>query len=400
LTAAAPVFTLWPISTDFGLFAQASAEVDAAMPTLVALSRDIHAHPELGFEEERASAWLADALADRGYDVSAGVGGLPTAFVATYGKGPLTIALCAEYDALPGIGHACGHNVIAAAAVGAAAALVDAADDLGVTVKVIGTPAEEGGGGKILLLEAGAFDGVHAAMMVHPAPRDSAAIHCKAVSHFDVHFDGVEAHAAAAPERGVNAADAMTIAQVGIGLLRQHLGAGQQVHGIVTKGGDAANVIPSDVSGRFYARAATLAELSTLEPRVHACFRAGALATGATLTIKAGLPYSELRSDPWLAARYQAHAEALGRTFPRPGDRPVLTASTDMGNVSLQIPTIHPMIGIEAGGAVNHQRAFADACASPSAELAVRDGAVAMAGTVIDAASDASLRAHLLGGGA
>ena len=175
----------------------------------------IHANPELCFEEEQASAWAAEALADGGFAVEAGVCDLPTAFVATAGSGPLTIAICAEYDALPGIGHACGHNVIAAAAVGAGLALAPLADDLGITVKVMGTPAEEGGGGKILMLERGAFDGVHAAMMVHPAPIEMDHMPCLAVSHVEVHYTGKEAHASAFPELGINAADALTVAQIG-----------------------------------------------------------------------------------------------------------------------------------------------------------------------------------------
>ena len=207
-------------------------EVEAAAAGLVELSHTIHAHPELAFEEERSSRWVAEALSDAGLDVETGVCDLPTAFVATAGRGPLTVGICAEYDALPGIGHACGHNVIAAAAVGAGAALARVADDLGITVRVLGTPAEEGGGGKILMLERGAFDGVHAAMMVHPAPMEQVHMECLAVSHFDVFFHGKAAHASAFPERGINAADALTVAQVAVGLLRQHFSAGNQVHGI------------------------------------------------------------------------------------------------------------------------------------------------------------------------
>src|SRR3954447_4016255 len=190
----------------------ARAEVDRAHDALVELSHTIHAHPELAFEEERSSAWAADALATGGFDVDTGVADLPTAFVATAGSGPLTLGICAEYDALPAIGHACGHNIICAAAVGAGLALQPLADDLGITVKVFGTPAEEGGGGKILMLERGAFDGVHAAMMVHPAPTEMAEMPCLAVSHLNVFFEGKEAHASAWPEAGINGADALTVA--------------------------------------------------------------------------------------------------------------------------------------------------------------------------------------------
>jgi amidohydrolase len=225
--------------------------VGGAREGLVDLSHRIHANPELSFEEERSAAWCADMLAEGGLSVDAGVCDLPTAFVATAGSGPLVIGICAEYDALPGVGHACGHNVIAAAAVGAGLALAPLADDLGITVKVFGTPAEEGGGGKILMLERGAFEGVHAAMMVHPAPNELDHMPCLAVSHVDVRFTGKEAHASAFPELGRNAADALTIAQTAIGLLRQHISSDARIHGIVTHGGDAPNIVPAHTSGTW-----------------------------------------------------------------------------------------------------------------------------------------------------
>ena len=223
--------------------------VSDAADRLVALSHRIHANPETMFEEERSSRWVAEALDDGGFEVEHGVCDLPTAFVASAGSGPLTVAVCAEYDALPGVGHVCGHNVIAAAAVGAGLALAPVADDLGLAVKVMGTPAEEGGGGKILMLERGAFAGVNAAMMVHPAPVESTHMPCLAVSHVDVHYTGKEAHASAFPEEGLNAADALTVAQVGAGLLRQHIGPAARVHGIVVHGADVPNVGRSPTAG-------------------------------------------------------------------------------------------------------------------------------------------------------
>ena len=198
-------------------------------------------------------------LAGSGFAVTPGVAGLPTAFSAEFGSGPLVVAVCAEYDALPGIGHACGHNLIAASAVGAAIGLAGVADRLGLTVRVLGTPAEEGGGGKVLMLERGVFDDVHAAMMVHPWPTDRLVATCLAVSHFDVIFTGRSAHASAAPWEGINAADAMVVSQVAIGLLRQQLRPGDQVHGVVLDSGGAANVIPERVTGRFMCRSITLA---------------------------------------------------------------------------------------------------------------------------------------------
>jgi amidohydrolase len=375
--------------------------VESARDELVELSHRIHAHPELGFEEERASAWVAEALADAGFAVEPGLCGLPTAFRARAGSGPLHIAICAEYDALPGVGHACGHNVIAASAVGAAIAAARVADEVGLTVTVLGTPAEEVGdaGGKILLLEGGAFSGVHAAMMVHPAPYDVVTPKIIAASMFDVRYAGKEAHAAAWPELGVNALDAMTIAQTAIGLLRQHMRSGERVHGIVTKGGDAPNIIPAETMARYIVRAETVAELDDFRPKVHRCFEAGAVGTGARLEIiGGGKPYSEMRHDEAMAELYRSNAEALGRSLAAPG--PALeraAGSTDMGNVSLCLPAIHPMIGIDSFPAVNHQKEFAAHCAMPAADKALVDGAIGLAWTAVDMASDEALRRRLIG---
>ncbi len=370
--------------------------VAADESVLVSLSHEIHAHPELGFEEEQSSARCAELLADVGLEVEMGICDLPTAFSATAGSGPFTIVICAEYDALPGIGHACGHNVIASAAIGAGRALAAVADDLGITVRVLGTPAEEGGGGKILMMERGAFDGVHAAMMVHPAPDELDHMPCLAVEHYDVVYRGKEAHASAFPERGINAADALTVAQVAIGLLRQHAEEHDQVHGIVTLGGAAPNIVPALTIAKYYVRARSLARLEGWSPRVKACFEAGAMATGASLEfVPQGPTYSEFHNDAGMTARYVANAEALGRVFPAPGGR-TMSGSTDMGNVSLAIPSIHPMLGLDCMPAVNHQPEFTAAAASANADQAVVDGAAAMAWTVIDLASDETERDRLM----
>jgi amidohydrolase len=375
----------------------ARERVEQARDELVALSHRIHAHPELGFEEERACAWLCELLEGAGLEVERGVGELPTAFAARAGSGPLHVVVCAEYDALPAVGHACGHNLIAAMAAGAGLALARVADDAGLRVTVLGTPAEEGGGGKVLLLERGAFDGAHAAMMVHPSPYEQAEMPIIAVSHLEIAYTGKEAHASAYPFLGVNAADAMVVAQTAIGLLRQHLRAGDRVHGIVTKGGDAANIIPAHTEGKWMVRAATMEQLEEAQARVTRCFEAGALATGATLELTSDeRPYSEMRHDHDLSALYQRNAEALGRSFLDRTDRGA--GSTDMGNVSLALPSIHPTIGIDTLPAVNHQREFTAKCATPAADRAVVDGAVAMAWTAIDAAADPSLRQRLLAG--
>jgi len=367
---------------------------------LLDLSHRIHAHPELGFEEERACAWLENLLADHGFAVTHAASDLPTAFVARAGSGPLHIGICAEYDALPGIGHACGHNMIAAMAAGAAIAAAAVADDAGLSITVLGTPAEEVGdsSGKILMLERGAFDGIHAAMMVHPAPVEMLEMHIIAASMFEVHYTGKPAHASAFPELGINAADALTIAQTSIGLLRQHLKQTDRVHGITTHGGDAPNVIPAHTSARYIVRAQNLEELQDVRDKVVRCFEAGAIATGATLEIRGGSkPYADLHPDQRISAIYKRNAEALGRTFPNLGvlgER--MAASTDMGNVSYALPTIHPMIGIDSLPAVNHQPEFAAHCVTEVADAAVIDGSLAMAWTAIDLARDHETRDRLM----
>ncbi|MDP8976154.1 MAG: M20 family metallopeptidase [Actinomycetota bacterium] len=377
--------------------AAARETVSEEAEDLVDLSHRIHANPETMFEEERSSRWVAEVLDAGGFSVDHGVCDLPTALVASAGDGPLTVAICAEYDALPGVGHACGHNVIAAAAVGAGLALAPLVDDLGITVKVFGTPAEEGGGGKILMLERGAFAGVNAAMMVHPAPVESPHMPCLAVSHVDVHYTGREAHASAFPEEGRNAADALTVAQVGIGLLRQHIGTSARLHGIVIDGGDAPNVVPSHTVGKWFIRERTLEHLAQLEARVQNCFEAGALATGCEVAVEQRSPrYSEFHHDHELMAIYQRNAEAAGREFPDLGELiGRMTASTDMANVSLAMPTIHPLLGLGSLPVVNHQPEFAAFCATPVADRALLDGAVSMAWTTIDAATTDSTRARL-----
>ena len=374
-----------------------AAGVAAAHPRLIALSRDLYDHPEIAWEEVRSARRVAEELSDNGFDITEKYCGLDTAFAARIGSGDLHIALCAEYDALPGLGHACGHNLIAAISVGAALALAPAADDLGVTLTVIGTPAEEGGGGKIELLERGGFERQHAAAMVHPGPVDIARARPFAVSHSHIAYAGRAAHAAAYPERGINAADAFTVAQVAIGLLRQQLPSSVRVHGLVTRGGEAPNSIPQRTEGRWYVRAETLAELAEIEPRVMRCFEAGALASGTALTVSAeSKPYAEFRNDDDLLACYERRATAVGRRFSTGPDTMMARASTDMGNVSQVIPSIHPYIGIDSLPAVNHQPEFAAATITSAAQTAIAQGAIALAGTIADAASPGTIRQRFL----
>jgi amidohydrolase len=373
---------------------------DGAREELIGLSHRIHAHPEMGFEEEKASLWLSEALDAAGFAVETGICDLPTAFRARIGSGPLHIGICAEYDCLPGIGHACGHNIIAASAVGAALAAAKVADEVGLTISVIGTPAEEVGNasGKILMLERGGFAGIHAAMMVHPAPFDMLKAKIIAASMFDVHCTGKESHASAFPELGINAADALTIAQTAIGLLRQHIRSTDRIHGIVTNGGSAPNVVPAHTSARYLIRSETLDQLADLRPKVYRCFEAGGLATGAKVEITGGdKPYAEMHHDGDIADFYRANSEALGRPFQNLGEwetRP--TGSTDMGNVSRAMPSIHPMIGINSLPAVNHQPEFTAHCVTADADKAMIDGALAMAWTCIDMAANAGVRERLL----
>jgi amidohydrolase len=379
----------------------AREQLCAIQPDLIDLSHRIHANPELGFEERLASTWLCEMLSDAGFKVDAGVCEMPTAFIARAGSGPLHVGICAEYDCLPQIGHACGHNLIAAMALGAGIAAAKIADEAGLTVSVLGTPAEEVGdnGGKILLLERGGFEGIHAAMMVHPAPFDVVDLTGNAIATFDVHYTGKAAHAAAFPNLGINALDALTIAQTAIGLLRQHIRATDRIHGIITHGGDVANVIPARTEARYMVRAKTIGDLDEIRDKVLRCFEAGALATGSKLEIVGGKkPYAELHHDPRISALYARNVESLGRVFFKIPDGTPVAFSTDMGNVSLAIPSIHPFMGIDSMPAVPHQPEFAEYCIKPQADQAIFDGALAMAWTAIDLASDHTLRGQLIKG--
>ena len=376
---------------------KASIETDVrgASDVLTSVSHELWAHPELAFEEVHAAKVCVDALTDAGFDVTTGVAGLETSFVAEYGSGPLVVGICSEMDALPGIGHACGHNIIAASGVGAGIGLARIADEAGITIRVLGTPAEEGGGGKIIMLEEGEFDGLHVAMMIHPAPLESDVFPTLAATECEYHMHGKAAHSSFAPQEGINAADAITVAQVGIGLIRQHLHPGDQIHGIVTDGGDAPNIVPSHSTARYIVRAPGVADLERLQGRVHRCFEAGALATGATLEIEDhGPPYTEFNHDDEIALLYKANAEALGRSF-----SPRMTkgaASTDMANVSLLMPTIHPSLGLDCAPAVNHQPEFTQHCRTEDADDSMLHGAIAMAQTCIDVATTDTVRDRLL----
>ncbi|MEU2790237.1 amidohydrolase [Streptomyces sp. NPDC007100] len=362
------------------------ARLDAVRERLLLLARDLHAHPETAFGEHHAADAVTALLADTGLEVERGTAGLPTAFTATAGPADadLTVGLCLEYDALPDLGHACGHHLIAAAGAGAAIALAAVADDLGLRVKALGTPAEESGGGKILMLRAGAFDDVSCAMMVHPGPSDDFGGTSMASRGVEAEYRGRAAHAAMAPHDGRNAADACVVAQTALALLRQQLPDGVRMHGIVTHGGDRTNIIPARTVLRWQLRAGTLGELESLWPRVRACFEAGAVATGCELTLsEPSAAYADLRQDPWLGDTYARHVRALGRT----PEAASIGASTDMGNVSHALPAIHPTIGLGCA-ARPHTLEFAEAALGEAADRAVLDAALALARTAADLAAD------------
>ncbi len=366
---------------------QAVRVVDDLAPELVAASREIHARPELGFEEVFASARLAGLLRDHGLRVDHPAYDLPTAFAARSGdgEGPLVV-VCCEYDALPDIGHGCGHNVIGAAGAGAGVALAAVAAAAGGRVLVLGTPAEErNGGGKVQLLERGAFEGAAMAMMVHPEPGNVERAPYLAADELDVVFHGRAAHASSQPHKGINALDALVLGYTAVGALRQHLRPDEKVHGIITDGGQAENIVPARAAGRFKVRASTEERLDPLKQRVLACFEGAALQTGARLEAAYRGGYAAGRWNHALARAFRRNAEELGRRFVEPELIPAsVGGSTDMGNVSQRLPTIHPVLEMCPLGVAGHSHEMATWAASERADEVVVDGAKALAMTGVD----------------
>ena len=360
--------------------------IDATSDDLRVLSLDIHSHPEVGFEEEYAHAALTGFLDAQGFEVVRGAFGLPTAFRAIAGSGEPTIAIVCEYDALPEIGHACGHNLIAASSVAVALALQDALALGEGTIVVLGSPAEEGGGGKIVMLDAGAFEGVDAAMMLHPNNRaDRARSTSLANRRVDIDFHGVNAHAAARPWEGVNALDAMVLAFSAVGLLRQQIPPAWRVHGIITNGGEAENIIPGHTAARLLVRTPQIEERAELERRLLACFEGAAAQTGCRLEYRwDDRPYADLVQNLRFAEAYEQHFAALGGDVDRAVEA---AASTDMGNVSQALPSLHPGFKIpsEAG---NHNAGFTAAAATEEAHTLAMRAAKALALTALDAYLD------------
>ena len=364
--------------------AQVKSEVDAQQDQLAEISAQIHANPELGFQETMAAGWLTQYLERNGFSVERGICDLPTAFRASYGEGKPSIALLAEYDALPDIGHACGHNLIATSAVGAAVASKPAIDRFGGNILVIGTPAEELYGGKVIMAERGAFRDVDIAMLVHPGVYDVATNQALACQTLEVEFYGRAAHAAARPEAGINALDAMLLAFTAINSLRQHIKDKARIHGIITDGGEAANVVPAHSAGNFIVRAEEDSYLDELKDKVLNCFTGAATATGARLEYRWGdVRYAPLRNNPTLAQLFSQNMQSLGRNV-LPTDATLAFGSTDMGNVSQLVPAIHPTVAIAPADVIIHSPQFATAAASEAGRLGFLDAAKALAMTVLD----------------
>jgi amidohydrolase len=363
-----------------------------------ALARALHADPETAFEEHRAHDRCADLLERSGFTLERGVANLPTAFRATLGDGSLVAALCVEYDALPGIGHGCGHHLIAGASLGAALALAEHFSALDLTLQVIGTPAEEHGGGKQLLIDRGVFDGVHLSLMAHPVAHtdtyDVLGSTSQAVGRWRATFTGRGAHAAANPTDGVNANDAAVIAQVAAGLLRQRVKDGQRL-ALVPQQSGVTNIVPETAVIDFECRALTMPEFEELRARLTACLEGAAHATGTSLEIIASEPvYEPLLQDEVLGQAWNAAMERAGR--PLTGSLGVMAASTDMGNVSQRVPSIHPFIGITRADAALHTREFAEQSLSPEGFRLLDDAAVALAAVVRDVAAEQDARAAVL----
>ncbi|MFI5043622.1 MAG: M20 family metallopeptidase [Acidimicrobiales bacterium] len=364
---------------------QAWAAIDERRDLLLDVSHRIWDQPELAFEEHAAHDLLCDVLDGAGLSPTRHAYGLDTAFAAEAGtSGPLVGVLC-EYDALPGIGHACGHNVIAAAGIGAGIVAASLAESLGGRVRILGTPAEEGGGGKVHMMREGALDGLDAAMMIHGADHDLPTITAIAIQQLFVDFQGKAAHAAAAPERGLNALDAAVLGYVNVAALRQHIRTDERIHGVFTDGGDKPNIVPAHAGMHWYIRSATLDSLEVLKARVLSCLEAGAQAAGCTMEHRWHDPaYADLLDDQWLLQRYADNAAALGRTLQNPDEVGAVVGSTDMGNVSHEVPSIHPMIAVAPPGTAIHTLDFAEHARGEGGDRAVLDGAKALVATVID----------------
>ena len=369
------------------------AVVEREREALAKLARDIHRNPELRFEEVKASAWIAELLRARGVEVEHGLAGMPTALRARRGdaSGP-RVAVLGEYDALPEIGHACGHNLIAASAVGAFLAAASVVERTGGEVLFLGTPAEEGGGGKIKMIDAGVFEGLSAAMMFHPFDRDLLAHPALASVWIGMTFRGAPAHAAIAPFDGRSALQACLDTFRLIDGQRVHFRDGVRVHGYVTNGGQAVNIVPDLAACEFSVRARDTKELARVRAIVERCARAAAMASDVSVELVARQGYRDMRNNMALARRFGAHLASLGRRVRETDDR-VGAGSTDMGDVSHVVPSIHPWLAIvDEGEALCHQHRFAEAAGSDRGLEAALQAAKALARTAAELLSDEGLR--------
>jgi amidohydrolase len=372
--------------------ARLAAEIDRRADLLVGVSHKIHARPELGYEETYAHDLLTGILEDEGLAVVRSAHGVATSFAASAGERGRRVAVVCEYDALPGIGHACGHNIIAAAGLGAGLAAAALADQLGGQVVVVGSPAEEGGGGKVPHIEGGTFDGVAAALMVHPADADLTGMDVVALHQANVTYTGEAAHAAAAPHEGRNALDAAILGYINVAALRQHIAPGERIHGIITDGGHRANIVPHHTRAEWIVRSTTVAGREALKLRFLACLQAGADAAGCEMAVEWVDPaYADMIDNAALVERYTANAAVLGRVVRAPSDSARVVGSTDMGNVSYAVPSIHPMIAVAPPGVPIHTPAFAGFAGGPEGDRAVIDGAKVLAWTIADLWLDAGL---------
>ena len=375
-----------------------SAVVSAARSRddeLVELSHDLHAHPEEAFTEHRSVRAVAALLARHGHQAQIGVGGLETSLVATTGTHGPHVAVLAEYDALPGVGHACGHNIICATAVGAYLATAQVQDRVGGRVSLIGTPAEEGGGGKETMARAGVFDDVDAVIMLHPFSHDIAVHPFLGRRQVEMVFHGAAAHASAQPFMGRNALDAAGAAYQGIAALRQHLPGSDRIHGIFTDGGARPNIVPERAAVLFYLRSAAPETLRDLADRVGRIAHGAAAMTGCGVELHWDKlpPYLPIRFNHTLAGRWAVNQEPVGRTPLPTGVVPeFLTGSTDLGNLSYRMPAIHPMIAVSEPTVALHTTEFAVASGGPAGDRAVRDGALGLALTAVDYLADPQLR--------
>ena len=360
---------------------------------LLTSSRAIHALAEIGFEEVESSRLLSGLIEQHGFEVERGISGMPTAFVARRGRRGPHVAFVCEYDALRGLGHACGHNLIATSSAGAGIALADALNvpGLDVRVTIVGAPAEEGGGGKIPLCHDGLFDNVDAVLIFHPSDRTASVQYALACTHWVWTFHGKAAHAAGSPDRGINALDAFVQAYNGISMWRQQLRDDARVHGFIIEGGTAPNIIPELARGEYLTRARDGEYLREMNVRFRAIFEAAAAATGCTLQLEQKETYLDLRSNPVLAERTSAHLAGVGFTEDHvvPWQR---TGSTDVGDVSYAAPTLHPEFAIADEGIGPHTHAFREAAVSTRGEQAMLKAAEVLARVGADVILDAGVR--------